>query len=224
MSTRTLIRILVLLLVAAGIAVAVVYRDSIDPVAVRDAIAGHPLSPAIFVALQVAASLFFIPRTVLGIAAGLVFGFVWGTVWALTGAMLGAAAGFALTRWIGAGGMLDASPWIGRLVQRAEDGGWRAVAILRLTPLPHGLANTLLAMTNLKWRDYLLGSFAGMLPMTLAQVEVGAAGGAVLDGRGPWLLACLFLAVGLFATFLLKREGARQAAKQGSQSEQKPLD
>ena len=214
-----LTRIIALLLVAAGIALALLYRDIIDPVAVRDAIAGNPFSPAIFVALQFAASLLFIPRTVLGIAAGLVFGFVWGTVWALTGAMLGAAAGFALTRWLGAGGMLDTSPGIGRLVQRAEDGGWRAVAILRLTPLPHGVANTLLAMTNLTWRDYLLGSFAGMLPMTLAQVEVGAAGGAVLDGRGPWLLACLFLAAGLLATFLLKRVGA----KRGSQSDQDPL-
>ena len=214
-----LTRIIALLLVAAGIALALLYRDIIDPVAVRDAIAGNPFSPANFVAQQLAASLLFIPRTVLGIAAGLVFGFVWGTVWALTGAMLGAAAGFALTRWLGAGGMLDTSPGIGRLVQRAEDGGWRAVAILRLTPLPHGVANTLLAMTNLTWRDYLLGSFAGMLPMTLAQVEVGAAGGAVLDGRGPWLLACLFLAAGLLATFLLKRVGA----KRGSQSDQDPL-
>ncbi len=214
-----LARILALLLVAAGIALAVLYRDIIDPVAIRDAITGNPFSPAIFVALQVAASLLFIPRTVLGIAAGLVFGFVWGTVWALTGAMLGATAGFALTRWLGAGGMLDTSPGMGRLVQRAEEGGWRAVAILRLTPLPHGVANTLLGMTNLTWRDYLLGSFTGMLPMTLAQVEVGAAGGAVLDGRGPWLLACLFLAAGLLATFLLKRAGA----KRGSQSDQDPL-
>ena len=204
----------------AGIALAIIYRNEIDPVAVRDVIAGSPFSPVIVLGLQVAASLLFIPRTVLGIAAGLVFGFFWGTVWALTGAMLGAAAGFALTRWIGAGGMLDTSPGIGRLVQRAEDGGWRAVAILRLTPLPHSAANTLLAMTNLKWRDYLLGSFAGMLPMTLAQVEVGAAGGAVLAGHGPWLLACLALAAGLLATFLLKRAGE----KRGSQSQQEPLD
>ena len=213
MSLKAIIRGLVLLAVLAGIALAVAYRDLIDPVAVRDAIAGNPFSPAIFVGLQIAASLLFIPRTVLGIAAGLVFGFAWGTVWALTGAMLGAATGFALTRWIGAGGVLDVSPGIGRMVQRAETGGWRAVAILRLTPLPHSLANTLLAMTNLKWRDYLLGSFAGMLPMTLAQVEVGAAGGAVLDGRGPWLLACLFLAAGLLATFLLKRAGARNQSR-----------
>jgi len=218
------VRLIALLAVAAGIALAAAWRGILDPIAIRDAIAAHPLAPLLFIGLQIAASLLFVPRTVLGIAAGLVFGFFWGAVWALTGAMIGAAAGFALVRWFGATGLLDASPGIGRLVARCEEGGWRAVAILRLTPVPHSLANTLLAMTNLKWRDYLLGSFTGMLPMTLAQVEVGAAGGAVLDGSGPWLPASLLLAAGLFATVLLQRAGARKDFGRGSQSDQEPLD
>ena len=199
-----LIRIVALLAVAAGIALALVYRQAIDPLAIQGAIAAHPLAPVIFVGLQVAASLLFVPRTVLGIAAGLVFGFFWGTIWALCGALAGAAAGFALVRWLGATGVLDESPGIGAMVRRCEHGGWRAVAILRLTPLPHSLTNTLLAMTNLSWRDYLLGSFIGMLPMTVAQVDIGASGGEILKGN-QWLLACLTLAVGLAATFLLKR-------------------
>lgn len=212
-----LARILALVLVAAGIALAVLYRDVIDPMVVQRAIAAEPLAPLYFILLQVAASLLFIPRTVLGIAAGLIFGLFWGAVWALTGALAGAAAGFALVRWFGVTGLLDASPGIGRMVTRAEHGGWRAVAILRLTPLPHSVGNTLLAMTNLRWRDYLLGSFAGMLPMTLAQVDIGASGSAILNG-GQWLLACLMLAVGLLASFLLQRFGG------GSQPPPEKLD
>ena len=201
-------RLIALLALAAGIAIAFVWRQAVDPMAIRDAIAAHPLAPAIFVALQVAASLLFVPRTVLSIAAGLIFGFAWGTVWALLGAMLGAAAGFAFVRWFGATGMLDASPGIGRLVERAETGGWRTVAILRLMPVPHSIANTLLAMTNLSWRNYLIGSFAGMLPMTLVQVDIGASGVALLNG-GQWQLATLTLAAGIAATFLLKRWGSQ---------------
>ena len=206
------LRIIALLAVAAGIALAAVYRHAIDPAAIRNAIAANPLAPAIFIGLQVAASLLFVPRTVLGVAAGLLFGFFWGTVWALCGALAGAAAGFALVRWFGATGMLDESPGIGQLVKKAEHGGWRAVAILRLAPLPHSVANTLLAMTNLSWRDYLLGSFAGMLPMTIAQVDIGASGSAILNG-GQWLLACLALALGLAATFLLKRVSRSRLGK-----------
>ncbi len=197
-------RILVLLVLAAGIAVALFYRHAIDPLAIRNAIAANPLAPVIFIALQIAASLLFVPRLVMGIAAGLLFGFAWGLAWAVLGAMAGAAAGFALVRWFGVTGVLDASPGLGQMVQKAEAGGWRAVAILRLMPVPHSVANTLLAMTNLSWRDYLLGSFFGMLPMTIAQVDIGASGGAILSG-GQWLLACLMLALGLAASFLLRR-------------------
>jgi uncharacterized membrane protein YdjX (TVP38/TMEM64 family) len=206
------LRIIALLAVAAGIALAAVYRHAIDPAAIRNAIAANPLAPILFVGLQVAASLMFVPRTVLGVAAGLLFGFFWGTVWALCGALAGAAAGFALVRWFGATGMLDESPGIGQMVKKAEHGGWRAVAILRLAPLPHSVANTLLAMTNLSWRDYLLGSFAGMLPMTIAQVDIGASGSAILNG-GQWFLACLALALGLATTFLLKRVSRSRLGK-----------
>jgi len=205
------VRIIALVALAAGIVIAIVYHKAIHPAAIRDAIAAHPLAPAIFIALQVAASLLFVPRTVLGIAAGLIFGLVWGSVWASVGAVAGAAAGFALVRWFGVTGVLDESPGVGAMVKRAELGGWRAVAILRLTPLPHSVANTVLAMTNLSWRDYLLGSAIGMLPMTLAQVDIGASGSAILNGR-QWMLACLMLALGLAASFLLKH------VSRGSQS------
>jgi uncharacterized membrane protein YdjX (TVP38/TMEM64 family) len=210
---KAALRILALSAILGGIALWLVYRHALDPVAIRNAIAANPLSPVIFLALQVAASLLFVPRTVLGVAAGLLFGFVWGSVWALTGAVAGAAAGFAFVRWFGAGGVLDTSPGIGKMVERAEHGGWRAVAILRLMPLPHSVANTLLAMTNLSWRDYLLGSFAGMLPMTLVQVDIGASGGEILKGSGQWMLACLMLALGIAATFLLTRASRRRSRK-----------
>jgi len=202
-------RLLGLVALAMGIAIAFVWRQAVDPIAIRDAIAAHPLAPVIFVALQVAASLLFVPRLVLGVAAGMIFGLWWGTVWAMIGCMLGGAAGFAVVRWFGATGVLDTSPGIGRLVERAEQGGWRSVAILRLMPVPHSVTNTLLAMTNLSWRNYLIGSFAGMLPMTIAQVDIGASGAALL-GSGQWLIACLTLAAGIAATFLLKRWGSQQ--------------
>ena len=75
-------------------------------------------------------------------------------------------------------------------------------------PVPHSVANTLLAMTNLSWRNYLIGSFAGMLPMTVVQVDIGASGVALMGG-GQWQLATLTLAAGIAATFLLKRWGSQ---------------
>jgi uncharacterized membrane protein YdjX (TVP38/TMEM64 family) len=209
---KTIARAIALLAILAGIALGIIYRNDIHPMAVRDMIAGSPWAPVIFIGLQIAASLLWVPRTVLGLAAGLVFGLVWGLVWAMVGAILGAAAGFAFARWMGGGGVLDASPRIGRMIQRAEEGGWRAVAILRLIPgPPHSLINTMLALTNLSWRDYLIGSFFGMLPITFVQVDIGASGGAVFSGQSGWLIGCVLLAVGLAATFFLRRAGNKAA-------------
>jgi uncharacterized membrane protein YdjX (TVP38/TMEM64 family) len=193
--------------IGAGVAISLVHRGAIDPAAIRDAVAGNPMAPLVFVALQVAASLLFVPRTVLGIAAGLLFGFAWGAFWANLGAVAGAAAGFAFVRWIGGGEVdLDRAPGLGSLVERAERGGWRAVAIIRLIPgLPHSLVNGALALTRIGWRDYLIGSFLGMLPMTLVQVDIGAAGGEMLQGYRGWVAGCLLLATALGASFLIKR-------------------
>jgi uncharacterized membrane protein YdjX (TVP38/TMEM64 family) len=206
-------RLVAAIAIATGAAVSIylVRRGTIDPSAIRDIIAGSSLAPLVFILLQIGASLVFIPRTVLGIAAGLLFGFAWGSVLAITGALAGAAAGFALWRWIGRGRVdLEATPWIGPLIERAEKDRWRAVAIVRLIPaLPHSVANTALALTKIGWADYLIGSFIGMLPMTLVQVDVGAAGGQVLDGRGGWLISLGLLALLFGSSVLIRRAAVR---------------
>jgi uncharacterized membrane protein YdjX (TVP38/TMEM64 family) len=201
---QTLLRAVALAVLVTGLVLALVYRAAINPGAIRDTIASQPLAPVIFIALQIAASLLFVPRTALGIAAGLLFGFGWGLVWSLIGAVAGAAAGFAFTRWIGARSILERWPQVTPMVERVEAGGWRAVAILRLTLVPHSVANTALAMTKVAWGTYLFGSTLGMLPMTVAQVQIGASGSLMLHGQGNWLLASLLLAGGLLLSLGLR--------------------
>jgi uncharacterized membrane protein YdjX (TVP38/TMEM64 family) len=212
---KAVARVTALVILLFGIGLAVVYRSEIHPLAIRNAIANDPFAPALFIALQIAASLLWVPRTVLGIAAGMIFGLAWGLVWAMIGAVSGASAGFVFARLMGAGGVLDASPRIGKVVERAETGGWRAVAILRLIPgPPHSLVNTLLALTNVSWRGYLFGSFVGMIPMTFVQVDIGASGSAVFEDRAGWIATCLLLAAALAVSFLVKRVAARQQSSE----------
>ncbi len=201
-------------LIAAGAisTITLVQRGAIDPSAIRNMVAGNAFAPLIFVALQILASLLFVPRTFLGIAAGLLFGFGWGSFWAMVGAEAGAALGFALWRWMGKGQVdVEATPRLGPLILKAEQGGWRSVAIVRLIPgIPHSVANTALALTKLGWGDYLVGSAIGMLPMTLVQVDIGATGGAILQGSKSWIFGSLALAALLAVSFLLKRAAVRR--------------
>ncbi|HTJ64637.1 MAG TPA: VTT domain-containing protein [Alphaproteobacteria bacterium] len=195
-----------LIAIGAFFAISLIHKGAIDPDAIRNMVAGNGFAPLIFIALQVLASLLFVPRTFLGIAAGLLFGFAWGALWAMLGAVAGAAAGFALWRWIGEGQVdVEAMPKVGPLILKAEQGGWRTVAILRLIGPPHSVVNTALALTKIGWTDYLVGSTIGMLPTTLVQVDIGATGGAFLKGGGTWIIGSLALAGLLAISFFLKR-------------------
>ena len=96
-------RLILPVLLGAGIAVAWRWRAALDPTAIGAAIAAYPATPLVFLGVHVAASLLFVPRTVLAIAAGLLFGMGWGVVWAALGSVLGAVAGFCVARYVSDG-------------------------------------------------------------------------------------------------------------------------
>ena len=194
-------RVLLMLLLAAGMVAAWLNRDALEPAAITAAIAHYPAAPLVFLAAHVLASLLFVPRTALGLVAGLIFGLWWGLVWAALGSVLGAIAGFLVARYLNSGLVdLESLPKLGPILLRAEAGGWRAVTMLRLIPVvPHSLANYALGLTRLSLAGYALGSFLGQLPMTVAYVSFGAAGGKMATGQNDWLAP---VAIGLAALAL----------------------
>jgi uncharacterized membrane protein YdjX (TVP38/TMEM64 family) len=201
-------RVMVLGLLAAGIVAVWLNRAALDPNAIRATIEAHAaIAPLLFLAIHVVASLLFVPRTLLGLVAGGVFDFWWGLVWAATGSVLGAIAGFLVARYVNSG-MIDLEnlPRLGPVLQRAEAGGWRAVTMLRLIPvIPHSFTNYALGLTRLPLGGYALGSFLGQLPMTVAYVSFGAAGGRAAAGEHDWLLPALVGAAALALSILLPR-------------------
>ena len=187
-------RLVVLALLAAGIVAAWRWRGLFDPLALTALIGGNPLAPLVFLALHIAASLFFVPRTLLALGAGLVFGMWWGVLWAALGSVGGAVAGFLTARYIHAGFVdrarlaRSAGPArLAALMARAERGGWRMVAVLRLVPIiPHSLTNYALGLTRVRLGAYAVGSLVGQLPLTIAYADLGAAGGRALLGAADW--------------------------------------
>ena len=198
-------RITSLALLITGIVAAWHWRALFDPLALSAAIDGNPAAPLAFLALHIAASLFFVPRTLLALIAGLAFGAWWGVLWAALGSVLGAIAGFLAARHIHAGFVDRAGgPRLAAVLARAERGGWRMVAVLRLVPvIPHSLTNYALGLTRLRIGSYALGSLVGQLPLTLAYVDLGAAGGRALVGGADWLLPSAIGAAALALSLLV---------------------
>lgn len=146
-------------------------------------------------------SLFFLPASPFIIAGSAVFGFPLGVAAALTGVALGAAGGFCLSRWFLRRDV--AAHFTKNTIYRAidmaiEKEGWKIVILLRLCPIPFGLANYLYGLTAVRFRDYLVATMIGSLPSLLLFCQLGAAGKAGLDaiasgqaGHSPGHLALL---------------------------------
>jgi len=125
----------------------------------------------VFGALYVLATLLFIPGSVLTLSAGALFGVLWGTVVVSVSSVLGAAIAFLIGRFLARDAIaqrLDDYPKF-KAVDRAIEGeGFKMVALTRLSPLfPFNLLNYGLGMTNVRFRDYVLASWGGVLPGTL---------------------------------------------------------
>lgn len=212
---RRLGQALVALCLVAGVVAAWRWRGAFDPLALTELIRGYPAAPLVFIALHIAASLTFVPRSLLGLAAGIVFGVWWGLLWAALGSVIGAVAGFLVARCIH-NAVFDRARWtrFAAILDRAERGGWRMVTLIRLVPvIPHSLSNYALGLTRLRLGDYALGSLLGQLPLTVATVDLGAAGERAMRGASDWLVPTMigFVALALSAAipWLARRRQAR---------------
>ncbi len=209
-------RLILVGLIALGVAAAWRWRGFFDPVALTQLVDHGPAAPLAFLGLHILASLLFVPRTLLALGAGLMFGMWWGALWAALGSLLGAVAGFLVARYLG-GGLAERAGWrrAAALLARAANGGWRMVAVLRLVPvIPHSLTNYALGLTGVRLGAYVLGSLLGQLPLTIAYADLGAAGGRALLGAADWLLPSAIGASALalsLAIPLLARRRFRQA-------------
>lgn len=154
---------------------------------------------ALFLGLFVVLTVLGIPGTVLAVAGGLMFGVVWGTCWAVIGATLGATVAFWLSRYL-------LHDWVAKrwhdhpLLKKCRKAIARrplqVVLTMRLAPVsPFTLVNYLFGLTPIPWLPYIVGTFFGILPGTLAFVWLGVAGKQAMQA-GDWTpLAIVLIAL-----------------------------
>jgi uncharacterized membrane protein YdjX (TVP38/TMEM64 family) len=188
------------------------------------------LGPVIFVAAYVAATVLLIPGSILTLAAGFLFGPFLGTAVVSVASTLGASAAFLVGRYL-------ARPAVEKRIQgntkfAAVDAaigreGPKIVFLLRLSPLfPFTLLNYALSLTKVEFGPYVLASWAGMLPGTVAYVALGGAGKAAAEsaagsGVGPVQLVLYGLGAGatLWVAALISK-AASMALEEASAAEQ----
>lgn len=137
-----------------------------------------PTGVAAYAGVYIAATVLLLPGSLLTAGAGLAYGPWYGTLLVSPVSVVAATLAFLLGRTLARG-------WIAKRTEvdprfRAIDvavgrRGFRIVALLRLSPVfPFNVMNYALGLTGVRLRDYVLGSFVGMLPGTFLYVYLGS--------------------------------------------------
>lgn len=161
--------------------------------------------PVAFAVVYVVATVLMLPASLLTIAAGTIFGLALGTAVVSVGATTGAACAFLIGRYLlrdRVARMMASRPKLKAVDDAIDEGGWKIVALLRLSPaIPFNLQNYLYGLTPVGFWPCTLASWVAMLPGTFLYVYIGYTAGQVVGGgreRSIW--EWLALAVGLLAT------------------------
>jgi uncharacterized membrane protein YdjX (TVP38/TMEM64 family) len=162
----------------------------------------------VYAAVFVVAAICFVPGSILTVGAGVAYGVVWGTVIASLAGSAAASAAFLVARTVARDRVarwVAGDPRVAALDEAVGARGLRLVILVRLSPLvPFNLLNYALGVTRVSLRDYALGTFIGLLPVTLLYVYVGSVAGELVSlarghGAGGPLRQAVS-AVGLAAT------------------------
>jgi uncharacterized membrane protein YdjX (TVP38/TMEM64 family) len=183
------------------------------------------IGAALFAVLIAASSLCLLPASPFIIAASAVFGFSLGLLTSAVGIILGASSGYLLSRLFlrkDLADQLKGRPTFKAIDQAIAEEGWKIVLLLRLCPIPFGLANYLYGLTAIGFLPYLLTSFLGAVPGLILFSHLGSAGKAGLQalasgnlnkGVGEIALLALSVAATVVLVVLLPRLARRVLEK-----------
>ncbi|HSF34411.1 MAG TPA: VTT domain-containing protein [Candidatus Tectomicrobia bacterium] len=163
---------------------------------------GDPIAPLVVISGYVVGSTVLIPVTVLITATTLAFGPLLGFTYSLLGCLVSATLTYGLGYLLGHDIVRSlASAQLGGLSSRLAQHGLLAILIVRIVPVaPFVVLNVIAGASHIRLRDFVLGTFLGMLPGLLVMTMFGHQLDDVI--RNPTLGTFLVL-VGLAALIVL---------------------
>ncbi len=168
-------------------------------------------APIAYMGLWAILPVFFFPVPILALAGGLLFGLFWGSLYTFLGAILNCSLMFLIARFIGREQVKQLiqkklSPqWQKRLETAGGRQGFLLLIILRLIPaVPYNLINYTFGLTEMTFGAYMIASAVGIIPGTLAFINIGD---KALDVNSPsfWLAIALMVLL-LVTTSLLGKK------------------
>jgi len=135
-------------------------------------------APTIFIIFDVLVVVFLVPGFILTLGAGFLFGVLKGTLYVIVATTIGAAIAFLIARHFfgdGISNYLLSHPKLKLINDEFTPEGWKIVLLTRLVPFfPFKLSNYFFGLTKFSLRHFVLGTFFGIMPITLTNVYLGS--------------------------------------------------
>jgi len=214
---KNIVKILMGILIILGIWWVVkcqcINLKALTPAAARDYIQNFGRWAAIIYVLAYALNTVSIlpPIAVLSLTAGLAFGKIWGAILLMAGAILGTSITFFISRFFG-------RAFVEKIMQGKFKNldnllgkrGFLAILFFRAIPLvPYEALNYASGFSKIKFRDYFLATFLGLIPGVVISAFLGGTLGEVRGFKDlisfKFILALVVLILAILVSVVCRR-------------------
>lgn len=183
--------------------------------------ANPEIASVAYVVAYILATVLMIPGSIITLAGGYVFGVIYGSVLVSIASCTGALIAFLLGRtvlrsWVET--QADKMPRFKAFDKALERKGFFLVLLVRLSPIfPFNLLNYMLGLSGVSVKNFLIASWLGMLPGTVAYVYLGSVSrdlAAIFSGDlETGITGKILMVVGIVSSLLIVWFSAKMASK-----------
>ncbi len=157
----------------------------------------NPFAPIIFIGIYFFAVIFAVPASALTLISAPLFGFVPGLIYTIIASNLGCYIPYFLGKILGEDVIekyVKKGSFVNEAQVKAKENGFVFMMYVRLIPLfPFSAVNYFSGALGIKYRDYALASFLGMLPGSVIYVFLGYSATSVNDNPLALVVSVIIL-------------------------------
>lgn len=176
-------------------------------------IGDEPLAPLIYIFFYVLAGLLTVPSAALTALAGPLFGLGAGFLYAFLATNIAAQVNFFIARRLGRDFVkkfIRTNGTVDRLARKVEENGVLTMFYLRFPLMPYNTVSYLAGLTDIRYKDYAIGSFLGKLPGVFINVYITASAINILHNPRGMVLPVLLVGVSMiFGRFVIKKHSIK---------------
>jgi uncharacterized membrane protein YdjX (TVP38/TMEM64 family) len=181
-----------------------------------------PVGYVLYILVYVVCCVLVIPALALTLGAGAIFGFIPGAIVNLIGATLGATAAFLLARGVlrhRVEKMTSGSAKFSALDRAITREGTKIMWLVRLSGFPpFTWVNYAFGLTGIHLPPFVMTTFFGIIPGTIAFTYAGAAGAAALSGSGNRVLLVVTAVGAILVSVFIARIATQAIRRAGVES------